>query len=309
MATLEASSPAADRARQKIARRILPFVFVLYIISYLDRANVAFAKLSMTAELGFSEAVFGFGAGIFFIGYLFLEIPGALIVERLSARKWIARILISWGLCATLMGFIHTPFHFYAARFLLGLAEAGFFPGIIVYLTHWFTGRDRARAMAGFIVGGPVSLLFGAPISSLFLRLHRFGMSGWRWVFILEGVPAVIFGIITWFYLTDNPSDANWLNPDERQWIAGELAEELRHKQAIGPVSGVAGPQTAQCAIPGPGSVSCQCGRVCLYLLAAHHDPPCIGFFDCLFYRLDGVALPRGGGLRHRLRPDIGSCG
>jgi len=237
MANIETTSPVTDRARQKIARRILPFVFILYIISYLDRANVAFAKLSMTAELGFSEAVFGFGAGIFFIGYLFLEIPGALIVERWSARRWIARILISWGICATLMGFIKTPSHFYAARFLLGLAEAGFFPGIIVYLTHWFTGRDRARAMAGFIIGVPVSLMFGAPISSLFLRLHWFGLSGWRWVFILEGAPAVIFGIITWFYLTDHPRDATWLQPDEREWIANELEEERRRKRMIGHVS------------------------------------------------------------------------
>ncbi len=237
MANQEKSLPVADRARRKIARRILPFVFVLYIISYLDRANVAFAKLSMTAELEFSEAVFGFGAGIFFIGYLFLEIPGALIVERWSARKWIARILVSWGICATLMGFIRTPFNFYAARFLLGLAEAGFFPGIIVYLTHWFTGRDRARAMAGFIVGVPVSLMFGAPISSLFLRLHCFGLSGWRWVFILEGAPAVIFGIITWFYLTDHPRDAKWLDEDERKWISGELEEERRHKRVSGHVS------------------------------------------------------------------------
>ncbi len=237
MPNIETSFTVADRARRKIARRILPFVFVLYIISYLDRANVAFAKLSMTAELGFSEAVFGFGAGIFFIGYLFLEIPGALIVERWSARKWIARILISWGICATLMGIIRTPTHFYAARFLLGLAEAGFFPGIIVYLTHWFTRRDRARAMAGFIIGVPVSLMIGAPVSSLLLRLHWFGMSGWRWVFILEGAPAIVFGIITWFYLTDHPRDATWLDADERDWIANELAEERQRKRAIGHVS------------------------------------------------------------------------
>jgi MFS transporter, ACS family, tartrate transporter len=237
MAKIGPDSPVADRARRKIARRIVPFVFLLYIISYLDRANVAFAKLSMTQELGFSEAVFGFGAGIFFIGYIFLEIPGALIVERWSARKWIARILISWGICATLLGFIRTPLHFYAARFLLGLAEAGFFPGIIVYLTHWFTGRDRAKAMAGFIVGVPVSLLFGAPISSIFLRLHWFGLSGWRWVFILEGVPAVIFGVVTWFYLTDHPRDAHWLDPDEREWITNELAAERERKKLLGHVS------------------------------------------------------------------------
>ncbi len=237
MKTLASVSAVDERARRKIAKRILPFVFVLYIVSYLDRANIAFAKLSMTNELGFSEAVFGFGAGIFFVGYLFLEIPGALIVERWSARKWIARILISWGLLATLMGFIRTPFHFYAARFLLGVAEAGFFPGIIVYLTHWFTGRDRARAMAGFIVGVPISLVVGAPVSALFLRLHWLGMSGWRWIFILEGVPAVVLGFATWFYLTDYPREAGWLDAEEREWISNELAEERRRKKMTGHLS------------------------------------------------------------------------
>jgi len=215
----------------------LPFVFILYIISYLDRANIAFAKLSMTAELGFSEAVFGFGAGIFFLGYLLLEIPGALIVERWSARKWIARILISWGLCAALLGFIQTPTHFYVVRFILGTAEAGFFPGIIVYLTHWFTSRDRARAFAVFIVGIPASLLVGAPISSLFLQVHWFGVSGWRWLFILEGLPAVVFGIITLFYLTDYPHQATWLAEDERIWISAELEQEKQRIRRVGHVT------------------------------------------------------------------------
>lgn len=227
----EASASVEARTRRKIARRIIPLVFVLYIISYLDRANVAFTKLSMTRELGFSESVFGFGAGIFFIGYIFLEIPGALLVERWSARKWMSRILLSWGICATLLGFIRTPFHYYAGRFLLGLAEAGFFPGIIVYLSHWFTGRDRAKAVAGLIMGIPVSLIIGAPLSSLFLRLHWFGLSGWRWVFILEGIPAVVFGGITWFYLTDHPREAKWLDPDEREWIANALEDERRCKK------------------------------------------------------------------------------
>jgi MFS transporter, ACS family, tartrate transporter len=234
--TTNAPRPVEVRARRKIARRILPFVFVLYIISYLDRANVAFTKISMMQELGFSDAVFGFGSGIFFIGYLFLEIPGAVIVERWSARKWMARILVSWGIFATLTGLIRAPLHFYSARFLLGLAESGFYPGIIVYLNHWFTGRDRARAMAGFIVGIPISMLFGAPLSSYLLRLHWFGLAGWRWVFILEGMPAIVFGFITWFYLKDHPRDAGWLEPDERAWIAGELAEERRRKQSRGHV-------------------------------------------------------------------------
>jgi ACS family tartrate transporter-like MFS transporter len=155
---------------------VLPFLCLLYLAAYLDRANVAFAKLTMTADLHFSEAVYGFGAGIFFLGYLLLEIPGALIVERWGARRWFARILVTWGLCTIVVGFVRTPLQFYGARFLLGVAEAGFYPGIIVYLTHWFARRDRAKAMAGFIVAIPVSLVIGAPISALILTLA--GLAG-----------------------------------------------------------------------------------------------------------------------------------
>ena len=235
--SLPPGASVADRTRSKVRRRLLPFLFVLYIISYLDRANVAFAKLSMTADLHFSEAVFGFGAGIFFLGYLLLEIPGAIIVERWSARQWFARILITWGLCATLVGFIRTPIEFYGARLLLGIAEAGFFPGVIVYLSHWFVERDRARAMAGFIIAIPFSLALGAPISALILRLDWLGLAGWRWVFILEGAPAVVLGIITLFYLTDHPRQARWLDPDERDWIGSELEAEKASKKALGHVS------------------------------------------------------------------------
>ena len=228
---------ARNRVREKIARRILPFVFVLYLIAYLDRANVAFTKLPMTIALGFSEAVFGFGAGIFFLGYFLLEIPGALIVERWSARKWIARILITWGLCTVFVGFVRTSSQFYLARFLLGTAEAGFFPGVIVYLTHWFVQRDRGRAMAGFLIAIPVSLTSGAAISALVLRLHWLGLDGWRWVFILQGIPAVLFGVITLFYLTDHPRQARWLEPEEREWIAAEIEDEKQRKKAVGHVS------------------------------------------------------------------------
>ena len=157
MTTLPIVAEIGAQTRRKIAWHILPFVFLLYIIAYLDRANVAFAKLSMSADLGFSEAVFGFGAGIFFLGYFLLEIPGALIVERWSARRWMARILVSWGVFTILVGLVRSHTHFYVARFLLGAAEAGFFPGIIVYLTHWFPAQDRARAMGGFIMAAPLS--------------------------------------------------------------------------------------------------------------------------------------------------------
>src|SRR6185436_11787166 len=180
-----------DALRRKIAWRVLPFVFLLYIVAYLDRANVGFAKLAMKDDLKFSEQVFGLGFGIFFIGYQLLEIPGALLVERWSARKWFARILISWGFCSALTAFVHTPMQFYAARFLLGVAEAGFFPGIIVYFTHWFASRDRARALSGLVMAVPFSLALGAPISGLLLNVDWWGLQGWQWMFLCESLPAI----------------------------------------------------------------------------------------------------------------------
>jgi ACS family tartrate transporter-like MFS transporter len=221
----------AVRTRRKIFWRILPFIFVLYIIAYLDRANVAFVKLTMTADVGFSDAVFGLGAGIFFLGYFLLEIPGALIVERWSARRWLARILVTWGICTVLVGFVRTANQFYAARFLLGAAEAGFFPGIIVYLSHWFCHEDRGRATARFVMAAPISLVIGAPLSAMILKATWWEIPGWRWVFILEGIPAILFGFATLFYLTDRPSQANWLSPEERDWITAELELEKSEKR------------------------------------------------------------------------------
>jgi len=230
MSPARSISLPSEVTRAKLRRRILPFVFLLYITSYLDRANVAFAKMPMSADLGFSEAVYGFGAGIFFIGYLLFGIPGAMLVERSSARKWISRMLIVWGCCTVLVGFVRTPNEFYVARFTLGCAEAGFFPSVIIYFSHWFALKDRARAMAGFIMAIPVSLMLGAPFSALILRIDWLGMPGWRWVFILQGLAPVICGIITFFYLTDYPRDAKWLDPDEREQITAELEAENRLK-------------------------------------------------------------------------------
>jgi len=226
------SAAIAERTRRRINRRLLPFLFLLYIIAFLDRINVSFAGLDMTRELGFSDRVFGLGSGIFFVGYLLLEIPGTLLVELWSARKWIARIMISWGLVASLTGLIHTPGQFYSARFILGVAEAGFFPGVIVYLTHWYRDQDRARALGIFASAIPIAQVIGAPISGALLRIHWFGYSGWRWLLILEGIPAVIAGIAAVYYLTDRPSDATWLAEDERSWIVGELAREAQARGA-----------------------------------------------------------------------------
>ena len=187
--------PAAIAAlRRRVAWRILPLVILLYLAAYLDRANVGFAKLRMAQDLGFSEEVFGLGIGVFFIGYLTLEIPGALLVERWSARKWFARILITWGLLSAATAFVQTPPQFYLSRFLLGVAEAGFFPGIIVYFTHWFPMKERARAMSGFIVAIPLSLALGAPLSGALLNVNWLGWKGWQWLFVVEGLPAVLLG-------------------------------------------------------------------------------------------------------------------
>jgi MFS transporter, ACS family, tartrate transporter len=223
----------ARRARRRIARRLLPFLFLLYVIAFIDRMNVGAAALQMPKDLGFSEGVIGFGAGIFFLGYFLLEIPGALIVERWGARRWIARIMITWGMITVLMAFIHTERQFYLVRFFVGAAEAGFFPGVIVYLTHWFRYQDRAKAVAVFYAANPISYIIGSPLAGLLLGISWLGLRGWRWLFIIEGIPAVLFGIITIFYLTDWPETARWLPVDERSWITSELQREKEAKKRV----------------------------------------------------------------------------
>ena len=223
--------------RRKVAWRILPLVFVLYIIAYLDRANAAFAQEDMSADLQFTKANFGWGIALFFVGYQLLEIPGALLVERWSARKWFARILFTWGLCSMGMALVKTPGQFYFARFLLGIAEAGFFPGIIVYFTHWFPRAQRGRAMAGLVFGIPVSLALGAQVSGLLLKVDWFGIAGWQWMFIIEGIPAVIMGIAVPFLLTDRPNQAKWLTPAERAWLEQTLEAERQEAAARGSVT------------------------------------------------------------------------
>lgn len=218
----------AARVPRKVARRALPLLFVMYVVAYLDRANISFAKLRMKEELEFSETVFGWGIGLFFVGYLFLEIPGALLVERWSARKWFARILVTWGLCSMAMALVRTPEQFYAVRFLLGLAEAGFFPGVIVYFTHWFPRAARARALTGMLVGIPISLSLGAFLSRWLLGQDWFGFAGWQWVFLAEGAPAVLLGLAVPFLLTDRPAQAKWLTAAERAWLESTLEAERR---------------------------------------------------------------------------------
>jgi MFS transporter, ACS family, tartrate transporter len=226
-ASIEAS------ARRRIAQRLLPFLFLLFVIAFLDRVNVSFAALEMTQDLGFSDRVFGLGSGIFFVGYLLFEIPGCLIVERWSARNWFARIMVSWGLVTALMAFIKTPTHFYAVRTLLGAAEAGFFPGVIVYLSHWFRAADRAKAGSVFMIAIPVANIVGSPLAGWLLGVHWLHVQGWRWLFIVEGVPAVVCGMLTTSYLTDWPREAKWLTRDESEWITAELEREAAEKRAL----------------------------------------------------------------------------
>ncbi len=222
--------------RRKVAWRIVPLIFLIYIVAYLDRANVGFATLRMKESLlDFTDDVIGWGFGLFFAGYLLLEIPGALLVERWSARKWFARILVTWGICSMGMALVRTPWQFYLARILLGLAEAGFFPGVIVYFSHWFPrAPQRGRAMAGMVLGIPISLALGAHVSGQLLEAKWFDLDGWQWVFIVEGFPAVLLGIAVPFLLTDRPRHARWLSAAERSWLEGTLETERREAAASG---------------------------------------------------------------------------
>ena len=224
---------ALNRARSKAYRRLLPLLFVSYMIAYVDRQNVAVAKLTMTRDLpGFDNAVIGFGAGIFFLGYFLLEIPGTLMVERWSARKWICRIMITWGVMAGLTAAVTTPWQFYTVRFLLGLAEAGFFPGVVVYLTHWFPSRDRARALATFMVATPFAQIISPKISNWLLEIGHgdqppvLGMVGWQWVYVFWAVPAVVLGFFVYFWLVDRPKQATWLTAEEGEALESELEHE-----------------------------------------------------------------------------------
>ncbi|HXW89529.1 MAG TPA: MFS transporter [Terriglobales bacterium] len=226
IATASANAHLAEHTRQCIALRLLPFLFLLYILNYLDRTNIAFAAIGMSRELGFSDRVFGLGAGIFFISYVALQIPGAVLAERWSARRMIAISLIGWGSLTVLTSLVHTPAQLYLARFLLGAAEGGFFPGVVVYLSHWFLHEDRAKATSNFMGAIPLSSVLGSPLAGLILGYEWLGWSGWRWLFVIEGLPVVMLGIITYFFLCDWPKDANWLTSDQRLWIEREMQKQ-----------------------------------------------------------------------------------
>jgi D-galactonate transporter len=226
-------SELEQRTMAKVGRRLVPFLILCYFVAYLDRVNVSMAKLTMDPDLGISDFQFGLGAGIFFIAYFIFEVPSNLALDRFGARKWIARIMFTWGAVSGCMAAIHSVTGFYIIRVLLGAAEAGFFPGIIYYLTLWFPSLYRARIVGYFMVAIPLSTVIGNPISGLILGLHgAAGLAGWQWLFILEALPAVILSFFVWFYLTDRPPDASWLAPDERAWLVERLEAERRQRVA-----------------------------------------------------------------------------
>jgi MFS transporter, ACS family, tartrate transporter len=224
---------SGESARARVAVRLLPFLFLLYVANYLDRTNIAYAILGMKGDLGLTDSVFGTASGIFFIGYLGLQIPGALLVERWSARRMLASTLMLWGALTTLTGFVRSPIELYGARFLLGAAEAGFFPGVIVYLSHWFIHQDRAKAVARFMCAIPIAYILGGPLAGAILRIHWLGIAGWRWLFLLEGLPAIVLGTATLFVLPDRPDTAAWLRNDQRDWLVSQLVEERRLKTRV----------------------------------------------------------------------------
>ena len=218
----------------KVSSRLVPFLIVCYFVAYLDRVNVSFAALTMNKDLGLSASAFGFGAGIFFIAYFLFEVPSNLFLERVGARKWIARIMFTWGLISGGMAFVGGETSFYILRVLLGIAEAGFFPGIIFYLTLWFPAVYRARIIGYFMAAIPLSTVIGAPVSGLLLGLDGvMGMKGWQWLFILEATPSLILSVVVFFYLTDRPADASWLEADERAWLVSRLAQERRQRETV----------------------------------------------------------------------------
>jgi MFS transporter, ACS family, tartrate transporter len=227
-------SEIGGRTVRKVSLRLLPFLFVLYVIAYLDRVNFGYAALQMNSELGISAEMFGFLSGIFFIGYLLFEVPSNLILQRIGARIWIARIMVSWGIVVILTAAASSALELAAFRFILGIAEAGFFPGIILYLTCWFRKEELARAVAFFMAALTISNIIGAPVSTWILdNIAWSGIAGWRWLFILEGIPAVVLGIATWLYLNDRPEDAPWLSKEERGWLCAEIARGNREQTGV----------------------------------------------------------------------------
>ena len=228
------------RVMRKVTLRIVPFIMLLYFIAFIDRVNLGFAALTMNKDLGFSPTVFGVGAGIFFLGYFLFEVPSNLILHKVGARIWIARVMITWGVVSGCMALVNSANSFYLLRFLLGVAEAGFFPGIILYLSYWFPAAKRAQVTAIFMAAAPLSTALGSPLSAALLQMHgMMGFAGWQWMFMLEAIPAVLLGVVVLFFLTDRPAKAKWLTNEEREWLQGTLQAEEQSRSATGSHSSI----------------------------------------------------------------------
>ncbi|WP_038956860.1 MFS transporter, partial [Bradyrhizobium japonicum] len=227
------ASEIQTRVLRKITWRIVPFIMLLYFVAFIDRVNIGFASLTMNKDIGLSPAVYGFGAGIFFWGYFLFEVPSNIILHKVGARIWIARVMITWGLVSAAMAFVQGTTSFYVLRFLLGVAEAGFFPGIILYLSYWFPARQRAAVTALFMAAAPLSTVLGSPISGALLEMDgHLGFKGWQWLFVLEALPAVVLGFVVLGFLTDRPEKAKWLAEDERRWLVETMNAETTSKAA-----------------------------------------------------------------------------
>jgi len=225
--TAGSSARMEDVVVRTLTWRLVTFLFLLYIVAYLDRINLGFAALQMQQQLGFTDAVYGFGAGVFFAGYFLFQVPSNLVLERVGARRWIAVLMILWGIISASMASVTSVRSFYALRFLLGAAEAGFFPGVILYLKNWFPARARARTVARFMTAAPLSGVVGGPLSGALLGLHhKAGLAGWQWMFLLEGIPAIVLGAVVWAYLVDRPALAHWLTEEQREWLQQTLLAE-----------------------------------------------------------------------------------
>jgi ACS family tartrate transporter-like MFS transporter len=220
-------SVLGNQTLKRVTTRLIPLLLICYAIAFIDRTNISIASLTMNADIGLSDAAFGLGAGIFFVGYTIFEIPSNIILARVGARMWIARIMVSWGIVTILMMFVHNEWTFYAGRLLLGICEAGFYPGVIYFLTLWFPAAARGRAFSLFQIGGPIALVVGSPLAGSLLNLDGLaGLAGWQWVFLVTGIPAIVFGAIVFFYLTDKPADADWLEPAQRTWLTTTMDAE-----------------------------------------------------------------------------------
>src|SRR5690348_7863379 len=226
--------PLEHATIRQVTWRLMPVLMLGYFCAYLDRVNVGFAKLTMQNALGMSDAIFGFGAGLFFLGYFLAEIPSNLILNKVGARRWIARILLTWGVIAALTGFVWNEPSFYGNRILLGLAEAGFYPGVLLYLTWWFPSYYRTRMMGIFQSASVVSLFIGPPIGGLLLKMHGLlGLQGWQWLYIIEGLSPIIMSIVIWQLLTDRPHNAEWLRPEQRTWLQNRLDSERSQRESV----------------------------------------------------------------------------